>query len=496
MSQELFIFKKDTDATGTNRGFVYQYIKTLLQWLQNYHDESDVVIYCEVEDDIKQLDRAANSIKWTQVKSYSSAFNLSGKDLSKTLYNFFVLYLSYGQECGSFSFETNSRPSRKDDLLNEWVSSQPILENNVELLTKLVVRIRQILQDEAEDNVRSTLAGIVSKIEKLETTNPKTAAAKRKIAKDLDALKAEYESISKLAKSFLEKMDDVETLSDFVKRISWEFEKMDPDAALESLKIKTQALLAQIVPNKKIVKLYFERFLTEIFLKSAENDVESRYLNRELIVEIFKETEEELRQYIDHEFIDKIENLGVKIDEGFINVRTQLDSLENKLDVINEKLTPQSEVSMIFPPSADEDEVKKILDSDPEKQSKLEAKIRNIEFSDETFENNIIKMATELRCNYLLLLQKLRLGNNHHLHDIIKNLEKLVQIRCTNSVFYNGEQASGFKSGLFWRTFQDDLRMLAEDQSRKSKIEINETVVFGQMYQMAAECHLKWNNKG
>lgn len=496
MSQELFIFKKDTDATGTNRGFVYQYIKTLLQWLQSYRDGSDAVIYCEVEDDIKQLDRTANTINWTQVKSYSSAFNLSGKDLSKTLYNFFVLYLSYGQQSVRFSFETNSRPSGKDDLLNEWVSSQPIREENRDLLTKLVVRIGKILKEGAEENVRSTLAGIVSKIEKLEATNPKTTAAKRRIAKELDSLKAEYESVSKLAKSFFEKMEDVETLSDFVKRISWIFEKVDPDAALESLKAETLALLAQIAPNKKIAKLYFERLLTEIFLKSAENDIESRFLDRELIVEIFKETEEELRQYIDHEFIDKIEGLGVKIDEGFLDVRTQLDSLENKLDVINEKITPQSEVSMIFPPSADEDEVKKILDSDPEKQSKLETKIRNIEFRDVNFENNIIKMATELRCNYLLLLQKLRLGNNHHLHDIIKNLEKLVQIRCTNAVFYNGEEASEFKAGLFWKNFQDDLRLLVEDQSRKSKIDINETVVFGQMYQMAAECHLKWNNKG
>jgi hypothetical protein len=45
MLSELIIFKKDTDAVGTNRGFVYQYLKTLIQWLSNFTSGSDSVIY-------------------------------------------------------------------------------------------------------------------------------------------------------------------------------------------------------------------------------------------------------------------------------------------------------------------------------------------------------------------------------------------------------------------------------------------------------------------
>ncbi|MCE0453030.1 MULTISPECIES: dsDNA nuclease domain-containing protein [Brevibacillus] len=497
MSQELLIFKKNTDAPGTSRGFVYQYIKTLFQWLVNYRDQSDIIVYCEVEDDIKQFDYVNKSITWTQVKSYSSSFNLSGSELTKTLYNFFVLYLCYEEYKGKFIFETNSKPSGRDELLNEWINSQPLNEENVELLAKLVVKTQQILRDSANDNIRSTLSSILPKIETLEAKQPKSTAAKRRNAKELETLKAEYESVKKLGESFLKKLDDVEILLDFVKRIEWVFEKEDPDKALQSLKAETITLLGQIIPNKEQVALYFERLLTEIFFRSAEDNADSRTLDRELLEEIFRETEEELRGCIDREFIGKIEGLGVKIDEGFDEVKTQLNTLEHKIDFISEKITPQPEDSMIFPPTADEDEVKKILDSDPEKQSKLESKIKKIEFQDIENENKIIAIATEMRCNYLLLLQKLKLGNKHHQHSIVKNLEKIVQIRCTNAVIHNGEEgATQFNSRLFWKEFQDDLRLLAKEQSRMSKIEINETVVYGQMYQMAAECHLKWNNKG
>ncbi|MFZ3591892.1 hypothetical protein ACOI1C_22465, partial [Bacillus sp. DJP31] len=55
-SSELALFKKNTDATGTNRGFLYQYLKTLNTWIKNFIANNKVEIYCETEDDIKELD--------------------------------------------------------------------------------------------------------------------------------------------------------------------------------------------------------------------------------------------------------------------------------------------------------------------------------------------------------------------------------------------------------------------------------------------------------
>ncbi|HDR6299953.1 TPA: hypothetical protein QCU59_003728 [Bacillus cereus] len=56
---ELFLlfdkFKPNADAVQTNRGFFYQYLKTLKSWLISAIDETGGVIYCKTEGDIKEV---------------------------------------------------------------------------------------------------------------------------------------------------------------------------------------------------------------------------------------------------------------------------------------------------------------------------------------------------------------------------------------------------------------------------------------------------------
>jgi hypothetical protein len=495
MSRELIIFKKDTDAIGTNRGFVYQYLKTLVQWLTNYRDKVDNLIYCEVDDDLKQIDQSRNKIKWTQVKCYASVFNLKSEDIAKTIFNFFVLYVSDETSKSGFSFETNSRASRRDKLLNQWINAQPLSEKDVELLAKLVVNIQQTLRDFATETSDSLLKGIASKITTLETK--RSAAAKKKDKIVIEELKAEFQITKDLAKELETKLSDVETLSDFIRRIEWVFDNVEPSESVHVLKSEAMVLLKQVIPKNASVELFFNRLLSEIFLKSTESNINDRCLDNDLLDEILSETEEQVKKYIDQEFIQKISSIELKLVDGFNGVNVQLKTIEEKINFITDKVDLSPDIPLIDLPTAEADEIEAILSKELETQSKLETKIKRINLKNLEHQELLINLATELRCRYLLFLQKLKFENLHHKRDAIKNLETLVKVHCSNTVSDNDEMDSeSFDSRKFWRAFQEDLKLLLKEQKLRTKVDIDQAVVFAQMYQMAAECHLRWHNEG
>jgi hypothetical protein len=56
---KLSIFSKDTDANEVVKGYEYQKLRTLENWLSNKVNKIEEVIYCEYEDDIFQKNIAA-----------------------------------------------------------------------------------------------------------------------------------------------------------------------------------------------------------------------------------------------------------------------------------------------------------------------------------------------------------------------------------------------------------------------------------------------------
>ena len=40
---EFHVFKRNTDAIATNRGFYYQYLKTIKLWIDNYKNKKDTM---------------------------------------------------------------------------------------------------------------------------------------------------------------------------------------------------------------------------------------------------------------------------------------------------------------------------------------------------------------------------------------------------------------------------------------------------------------------
>ncbi len=65
---KLFLFTKDTDASATEQGFLYQKLKTLKTWVENRVNEVDDVIYCDYEDDIFERNIEQGKSKFRQVK--------------------------------------------------------------------------------------------------------------------------------------------------------------------------------------------------------------------------------------------------------------------------------------------------------------------------------------------------------------------------------------------------------------------------------------------
>lgn len=93
-TNKLIIFKKDTDAPRSNRGFIYQYLKTLLRWLNNYKNKQSVTIYCEVNDDIKEINLIEQTVRFTQLKCYSTALNIDSNEVKNLciIIFFYILF--------------------------------------------------------------------------------------------------------------------------------------------------------------------------------------------------------------------------------------------------------------------------------------------------------------------------------------------------------------------------------------------------------------------
>lgn len=88
---KLFLFSKNTDAVGSQRGYNYQTLKTLETWVENYLKNEKDDIYCEFEEDIFQKNNYDKSLKFRQIKLYSSNFSFSSDEIKKCISHFFML---------------------------------------------------------------------------------------------------------------------------------------------------------------------------------------------------------------------------------------------------------------------------------------------------------------------------------------------------------------------------------------------------------------------
>lgn len=505
-SNELIIFKKDTDAPGSNRGFVYQYLKTLVLWLRNYKENVDVTIYCEVEDDIKEINLLEKTLRFTQLKCYSSALNINSDEIKKALYNFFILHLIYDDYDGKYVFETNTYVSNRDTIIENWMEYQGALHMNEAVQLECVVKTKEILREVFSVEKNSLEQAIEKKIMKRKEKLEKAFVKSEEILKEIEELDEELKVLKELSESFEAKIDDETIMCDFVNRVSWVFEDIDAIDSIDVLKKQAEEILADILEDKSRVDLYFCRLLSEINFKAVKEKKEQRYLDNKLLDKILKETDDEIRSYISDELIRKFEGFEFKIDQGVKEITGEIlkseSRLSQKIDSISSQVVngfrgqnePEYQLYRL-PPAEPEDIKHFIKHENNEHQSNLESKFHRIEELDEEIKANLLDTATTYRCRYLMYLEQLKVRNFSEEYNEIKILEAKVQRICTNAVLKFSLNRT-MSPSEFYVEFQEELGDALKEFNENvkvKKIKVDEEIVYGQMFHMAAKCFLRWH---
>lgn len=255
----LSIFTKDTDATEVIKGYEYQKLRTVEDWLKNYLSKNNKVIYCDYEEDIFQRDIDTWVAKFTQIKLYSSKnFSFNSEEVTKAISHFFLLFVKgeYKFDGIQFVFETNASVARKygdneADLLEDWKTNQN--EMSDELIQRCLLKVKGIVTNYVQKaNVESKDEDLLEKV---------------KITKD------QFEQIPN------------EVWIDFTNSIRWDFADISADQAVENAISNIYQSIAitgfpAALHQKESV---FARLYYAVAEKSIEAEPENRKLDNDLL---------------------------------------------------------------------------------------------------------------------------------------------------------------------------------------------------------------------
>ncbi|WP_283592005.1 dsDNA nuclease domain-containing protein [Clostridium butanoliproducens] len=135
--QEILKSLKNKQANNVIRGFYYQALVTIREWIECHKKAKKYKVYCEVEDDVKiEID---NYKKYVQVKCYKNRLSLKSEEVLKSLFTFLKLYIINKNKNVGFVFESNTSFCQSEELcvLKKWRLGQI---GNIE-----IEKIRQVL---------------------------------------------------------------------------------------------------------------------------------------------------------------------------------------------------------------------------------------------------------------------------------------------------------------------------------------------------------------
>ncbi|PEZ01338.1 hypothetical protein CN326_21545 [Bacillus sp. AFS018417] len=467
-------FKPNTDAVQTNRGFLYQYLKTLKSWLISAIDESGNVIYCETEDDIKEVNSKLHTIKFTQIKCYSSNLGTNDEEIEKSIYNFFILSNIYSKYNGTFLFETNTKIKRNDNLLKEWCQNQE--DMSPEIFKKCKYRVAEVILKVIEQKKESAIKALNNKIDELKKKDEDFTVELKELETKITVTEQEYTLL-------INKIKSEAFLEAFTKSIKWVFEKVEGETAVQLLKEECLALLKQYINSYSFLLL--TRLLSEIYFRSCNTEVEERRLDKQLLDKIIDESEEEMLKRTDQDIKNSLQEISGKLEEMH-------RFMGREFDYIKERLPEKPILSPVLYdlPFYDGKKIDSFLSIESNSnQSKLESKIKKMNLQEDD-ESDLIAIATRFRCRYLLYLEQLQLNGLETEYNELKSLEETVKHECFEAKLMI-EDEENFNSFRFWTEFKKKLELFA-----KSKKIDDSSIVHAQMYQMAAECPLRWNKVG
>jgi hypothetical protein len=270
---KLSVFSKDTDANEVLKGYEYQKLRTLENWLSNKVNKIEEVIYCEYEDDIFQRDIVAGTSKFIQIKLYGSkSFSFKSEEITKAIANFFMLFVKgeYSFDSVQFVFETNTAIAAKygdndAELLKEWFENQDKID--AQLLQKYADKIKSIVTDYIREEF------------------PKVKKAQRSEA---ESALIDFNNLPQTV------------WKDFAKSIKWVFNDKSPDDAIEitfnSIREFIKELPFPSVEGK--VDTVFTTLYYEVSVKMFQNEAENRCLTNQKIDSLILELGDEAdKQY-------------------------------------------------------------------------------------------------------------------------------------------------------------------------------------------------------
>jgi len=257
---KLHIFAKNRDAVAAQKGYTFQQLKTLEDWIENRINGGQEEIYCDYEDDILSRDVSQSKTKFTQIKLYATDFSFSTDGIKKAIAHFFSLYVKgeYSFDEVEFFFETNASVVSTDvkgndaDLLREWSQNQDNISE--ELLTRIRTRVKIILKEYTEDRTKE-------------------------IEKNVN-LKSDLQ----IAKNVFDQLSD-DDYNSFINCIKWKFEGVDSNSAMASTLSKINELIPKIplpLDAGKTVT-YSSILVNEVWQRSSKDEPEDRKLTNDLL---------------------------------------------------------------------------------------------------------------------------------------------------------------------------------------------------------------------
>ena len=304
---KLYLFKKDTDASASMRGYQYQVFKTLETWLDNYLTDVDDEIYCDYEEDIFQHNELTQAAIFRQLKLYSSNFSFKSDEIRKAIAHFFMLHVKtdYADKNKEFVFEANSRiadfrEGNKTDLLRQWVANQADLPDA--LLTECSKEVKAIVADYVQTRSKDLTEQLTKRLEKSVDDQ-----------QQLLAIHAEEQVLQEALAIFGQLTDadwDV-----FTRNIKWQFEDVAPDVAFANTISHIEQQIAALpfdIPTGRQQGL-FGVLCKRVVIKASEQDPQNRKLIREELTGLILQSGTEEEQWYQEVFA-KWTEIGSPID--------------------------------------------------------------------------------------------------------------------------------------------------------------------------------------
>lgn len=274
---KLHIFAKNRDAIAAQKGYTFQQLKTIEDWIENRIVRGNEEIYCDYEDDIHTRDAKQGKLKFKQIKLYSVDFSFSSESVKKAIAHFFMMYVKgeYSFDQVEFFFETNTsivqRDMRENDaaLLKEWHENQYNI--GADLLSRIRTRVKKILDEYIQET-----------------------------AKELGE-KNELKSDLQLAKNVYDGLKD-EDFDSFIRCVKWQFDGVDSNKAVEDILTRIEDLIPKIpLPlDDSKTTIYSALLVNEVYKRSIQDDPEDRKLTKDLLDSILLSAgEEEDKWYAD-----------------------------------------------------------------------------------------------------------------------------------------------------------------------------------------------------